>query len=361
MPYPLTDAKLDALLHAYVDPVLGRNLAEAGCLRRAEIAEGSAHIEVELGFAAASYAETLRERLERLIADGLGCDAEVSVRWQVEIAPVPAKLSPLPTVRNIIAVASGKGGVGKSTVAANLALALAAEGARVAVLDADIYGPSQPRMLGAPGKPQSPDGKHMLPLQAHGLQLMSIGNLIDEEQPTIWRGPMVTQALMQLLGETRWDDVDYMIVDLPPGTGDVQLTLAQRIPVSGAVIVTTPQDIALLDARKGLRMFQRVSVPVLGVVENMAVFCCPNCGHESHIFGSGGGESLSAQYGTTLLGSLPLSAAIRAQADGGAPTVVSEPDSGAARSYRDIALRAAAALAHGGLHDDAPVIGDSDD
>ena len=240
-----------------------------------------------------------------------------------------------------MAVASGKGGVGKSTVAANLALAWAAQGAKVGVLDADIYGPSQPRMLGLSGqRPVTRDGKSFEPLQSYGLEVMSIGFLIDEEQPMVWRGPMVTQALLQLLNETRWGALDYLVVDMPPGTGDIQLTLSQRVPVSGAVIVTTPQDIALLDARKGLRMFEKVSVPVLGIVENMSTHICSRCGHEEALFGSGGGARMAEQYGVQLLGSLPLDIRIREQADGGRPTVVAEPDSSIARAYLDIATRA---------------------
>lgn len=259
----------------------------------------------------------------------------------------PARtLQPIGAIKNIVAVASGKGGVGKSTVAANLALAWAALGAKVGVLDADIYGPSQPRMLGLSGqRPTTRDGKSFEPLVSFGLEVMSIGFLIDEEQPMVWRGPMVTQALLQLLNETRWGALDYLVVDMPPGTGDIQLTLSQRVPVSGAVIVTTPQDIALLDARKGLRMFEKVSVPVLGIVENMSTHVCAKCGHEEPIFGAGGGASMAAQYGVELLGSLPLDIRIREQADGGRPTVVAEPDGALARAYLDIAGRATARLA----------------
>jgi ATP-binding protein involved in chromosome partitioning len=255
-------------------------------------------------------------------------------------------LKPLPGVRNLVAVASGKGGVGKSTVAVNIALALAQEGARVGVLDADIYGPSQPRMLGLMGRrPETRDGKSLEPLVAHGLEAMSIGFLVDEQQPMAWRGPMVTSALNQLLTQTNWGDLDYLIVDMPPGTGDIQLTLAQRVPVSGAVIVTTPQDIALADARKGLEMFQKVNVPVLGVVENMSLHVCTNCGHEEHIFGEHGGEALSSQYGVPLLGALPLDRRIRVETDEGKPTVVAEPDGALARAFRAVALRAAGELA----------------
>jgi len=251
----------------------------------------------------------------------------------------------LPGVKNIIAVASGKGGVGKSTLSVNLALALSAEGARAGILDADIYGPSQPRMLGISGKPQSKDGKSLEPMNSYHLQAMSIGFLVDEESPMIWRGPMVTQALEQLLKDTRWDDLDYLIVDMPPGTGDTQLTLAQKVPVSGAVIVTTPQDIALLDARKAYKMFEKVEIPVLGVVENMSAYICPKCGHHDSIFGAGGGESMAAQYGVEFLGDVPLERAIRENADGGRPSVVADPDSEVAQAYKSIARRTAALLA----------------
>ena len=262
--------------------------------------------------------------------------------------PCNASSSPQGEIKNIVAVASGKGGVGKSTVAANLALAWAAQGARVGLLDADIYGPSQPLMLGLAGqRPRSaPDGKHLQPLAAHGVSAMSIGFLVDAEQPMVWRGPMVTQALTQLLSRDRTGaSLDYLVVDMPPGTGDIQLTLAQRVPVAGAVIVTTPQDIALADARKGLKMFEKVAVPVLGIVENMSVHVCSNCGHTEHIFGAGGGARMAQQYGVRLLGELPLDAHIREEADGGRPTVVAAPDSARARCYFEMARRTAAALA----------------
>jgi ATP-binding protein involved in chromosome partitioning len=271
------------------------------------------------------------------------------------------KPDPLPQVRNIIAVASGKGGVGKSTVAVNLALALQAEGHKAGILDADIYGPSQPLMLGSKtDRPTSPDGQRMNPIRAHGLQAMSIGFLIDEEQPMIWRGPMVTQALQQLLTETVWQDLDYLVIDLPPGTGDIQLTLSQRIPLSGAVIVTTPQDIALLDARKALQMFRKVEVPVLGIVENMSAHVCSKCGHEEAVFGAGGGERLAEQYGVELLGRLPLDIRIREQADGGTPTVAADPESELAQRYRAIARNALAQLA-GAKAPDFPTIEVTDD
>jgi len=260
---------------------------------------------------------------------------------------VQGALSPLPQVRNILAVGSGKGGVGKSTTAVNLALALAADGARVGVLDADVYGPSIPMMLGLSGKPESPDGKSILPMRAHGIEAMSIGLLVDADTPMIWRGPMATSALTQLLNDTRWggeEGLDYLIVDLPPGTGDIQLTLAQKIPVAGAVVVTTPQDVATLDARKALRMFEKVEVAVLGLVENMAQHVCSNCGHVEHLFGQGGGERMAAQYGVPLLGSLPLEVGIREQGDAGVPIVASAPDSAAAAAYRQTARRLVEAL-----------------
>ena len=270
----------------------------------------------------------------------------LNLRSQITAHAVQRTLKPLANVKNVVAVASGKGGVGKSTTAANLALAWAAQGAKVGLLDADIYGPSQPLMMGLTGaKPVSADGKHLTPLRSHGVEVMSIGFMIDQEQPMAWRGPMVTQALTQLLGDTNWGDLDYLVVDMPPGTGDIQLTLAQRVPVSGAVIVTTPQDIALLDARKGLKMFEKVEVRVLGVVENMSMHVCSQCGHVEHIFGSGGGARMAAQYGVQLLGELPLDIRIREDADGGAPTVVAEPDSARARAYFLMARRTAARLA----------------
>jgi ATP-binding protein involved in chromosome partitioning len=254
-------------------------------------------------------------------------------------------LKVMPSVKNIVAVASGKGGVGKSTVAVNLALALAAEGARVGVLDADIYGPSQPTMLGISGKPESVDGQSIEPMENYGLQVSSIGFLIDADQPMVWRGPMVTQALQQLLGQTNWKELDYLVVDMPPGTGDIQLTLAQQVPVTGAVIVTTPQDIALIDAKKGLKMFEKVGIPILGIVENMAVHVCSNCGHAEHIFGAEGGKKMAEQYGVELLGSLPLDIRIREQTDSGRPTVVAEPDSAITTSYKDIARKVAVRIA----------------
>ena len=267
---------------------------------------------------------------------------------RIDAHAVQAKLSPLPRIRNILAVGSGKGGVGKSTTAVNLALALAGDGARVGVLDADVYGPSIPMMLGLSGRPDSPDGKAIEPMRAHGIEAMSIGLLVEQDTPMIWRGPMATSALTQLLGDTLWGGdggLDYLLVDLPPGTGDIQLTLAQKIPVAGAVVVTTPQDVATLDARKALRMFEKVEVAVLGIVENMAQHVCSNCGHVEHLFGQGGGERMAAQYGVPLLGSLPLDIAIREQGDAGQPVVVAAPDSAVAQAYRQTARVMAATLA----------------
>ena len=341
-----TRERIEAALKTWIEPHLGTDLVSARAVRDIVVDADRISVEVELGFPAGRYARDLEEELRTLLAALPGAkEVAVRVRSGILSHAVQRNLTPLPGVKNVIAVASGKGGVGKSTVAANLALALASDGARVGILDADIYGPSQPRMLGLSGRPASKDGKHLTPMQAHGVQCMSIGFLIDEEQPMVWRGPMVTQALVQLIGDTLWDGLDYLIVDMPPGTGDIQLTLSQKVPVSGAVIVTTPQEIALLDARKGLKMFQKVEVAILGVVENMSTHVCSNCGHEEHIFGAGGGERLAAQYGVPFLGSLPLELKIREQADGGRPSVAAEPEGTIAGRYRGIARRAAARLA----------------
>ena len=337
------EALVRRLLGEVADSHTGAPLAEA--VRAVGVDGARVSVDLQLGYPAAGAAEALAAQARQALeADPAIAAATVSVTSRIQSHKVQGTLAPLPNVKNIIVVASGKGGVGKSTVAANLALALQAEGARVGVLDADIYGPSQPRMLGIGGKPESPDGKSITPMQAHGLQAMSIGFLVDEETPMIWRGPMVTQAMMQLLTDSRWEMLDYLVVDLPPGTGDIQLTLAQKVPVAGAVIVTTPQDIALLDARKALRMFEKVEVPVLGVVENMATHICSNCGHEEHIFGEGGGARMAEQYGVAYLGSLPLDIRIREQADGGNPTVAAMPDSDLAARYREIARNAAGRL-----------------
>ncbi|RPI15594.1 MAG: iron-sulfur cluster carrier protein ApbC [Lysobacterales bacterium] len=330
----------------YVEPHLGMPLGEAKAVKSVHSGPGGVEVEVVLGFPAGRYGPELAARLEERLAavPGVG-PSRVAVSWAVESQAVQGGLSPLPGIRNVVAVASGKGGVGKSTTAVNLALALALDGARVGLLDADIYGPSQPRMTGLQGdRPTSRDGRRIEPLEAHGIKVMSIGFLIEEEQPMVWRGPMVTQALTQLLGDTHWGELDYLVVDMPPGTGDIQLTLSQRVPVSGAVIVTTPQDIALLDARKGLRMFQKVAIPVLGVVENMSTHVCSNCGHEEPIFGTGGGARMAAQYGVALLGQLPLDIRIREETDGGRPTVVAAPESAVGQAYFATARRMAARL-----------------
>jgi ATP-binding protein involved in chromosome partitioning len=310
-----------------------------------QISEGRVSIQVVLGYPAASRLETMRQALlETLKAAGMP-QAEVTMSSKVIAHAVQPGVALVPGVRNIIAVASGKGGVGKSTTAVNLALALQAEGARVGLLDADIYGPSVPTLLGVSQRPDSADGKTMSPVVGHGIQANSIGFMISEDNPAIWRGPMVTQALEQLLRSTNWDNLDYLIVDMPPGTGDIALTLSQKVPVVGAVIVTTPQDLALLDARKGLRMFEKVNVPVLGVIENMAIHVCSQCGHAEHIFGEGGGQRMAEQYKVAWLGALPLAMAIRVDADAGRPTVLSAPTSEAAKLYGEIAARMAAKVA----------------
>jgi ATP-binding protein involved in chromosome partitioning len=340
-----SDADIRSRLAHVRDPHLDLDIVEAGYFKGVRSSpEGTPIVELLLPWPAAGWADRLQAEAEAALADLEG-SPKVTVRWRVHSHQVGKGMNPLAAVRNIIAVASGKGGVGKSTTSVNLALALAAEGARVGVLDADIYGPSIPRMLGVSGRPDSPDGKTITPKRNHGLQAMSIGLLIEEDTPMIWRGPMVTQALQQLLNDTAWDDLDYLVIDLPPGTGDIQLTLCQKVPVTAAIIVTTPQDIALLDAKKALKMFEKVDVPVLGIVENMAVHVCSKCGHAEHVFGEGGGERMAQQYGVPLLGSLPLELSIREQADSGFPTVASHPDSPSALAYREIARRVAAKLA----------------
>ena len=334
-----------SLLAGVRDQYLDRDLVSAGAIRDVNIGDERVIIDLELGYPARGYHPALSEAVTAALKP-LGVAAvEVNVSTRITSHAVQKGVKPLQSVKNTLAVASGKGGVGKSTTAVNLALALQAEGAKVGILDADIYGPSQPRMLGCYAKPDSVDGKRLEPNVSYGIQSMSIGYLIDEETPMIWRGPMVTSALEQLLTDTNWRDLDYLIIDLPPGTGDIQLTLCQKIPVSGAVIVTTPQDIALLDARKALKMFQKVEVAVLGIVENMSTHICSNCGHEEHIFGAGGGERMAAQYNVNLLGSLPLEIGIREGVDNGKPTVAMAPDSAIAESYRAIARRTAAQLA----------------
>src|ERR1700736_1682724 len=343
----VTASAIRAKLGTYTDPYLAQTLSQAKAIGDVSVHPGAVSIELTFGFPVADYTGELQAALQSYLEPEIaGARLNLTLKADITAHAVQKTLKPLANVKNVIAVASGKGGVGKSTTAANLALAWAAQGARVGLLDADIYGPSQPLMMGLTGqKPQTADGKHLIPLRSHGVEVMSIGFMIDAEQPMAWRGPMVTQALTQLLGDTNWGELDYLVVDMPPGTGDIQLTLAQRVPVSGAVIVTTPQDIALLDARKGLKMFEKVEVRVLGVVENMSVHVCSQCGHLEHIFGSGGGARMAAQYGVQLLGELPLDIRIREDADGGAPTVVAEPDSERARAYFLMARRTAARLA----------------
>ncbi len=341
----MSKERVEQTLKEVIDPYLEKDLISAKSIKDIDIDGDKVTVKVSLGYPANSNKDELATMLTNKLesVDGV---ASAAVDISVNVSPhaVQKGVQPLKNVKNIIAVASGKGGVGKSTVAVNLALALSQEGAKAGILDADIYGPSQPRMLGVSAKPESKDGQSLEPIVSYHLQSMSIGYLIDEETPMIWRGPMVTQALEQLLKDTNWRDIDYLIVDLPPGTGDTQLTLAQKIPVSGAVIVTTPQDIALLDARKGLKMFEKVQVPVLGIVENMSIHICSKCGHEEHIFGEGGGLRMAEQYSVDFLGGVPLDVHIREDTDGGKPTVVKDPDGRIAQIYRDIARRAAAKL-----------------
>ena len=337
----VTVEQVSAALAGVVDPNTGRDLVASKSARNLRVDGGHVSVDIELGYPAKSQIDPIRRAAVDVIRALPGVEnvsANVFQKIVAHTAQRGVKL--LPGVKNIIAVASGKGGVGKSTTAVNLALALAAEGAQVGMLDADIYGPSQPQMLGiAASQPESGDGKKLEPLEAHGIQAMSIGFLIDPETPMVWRGPMVTQALTQLLSDTNWRDIDYLVVDLPPGTGDIQLTLAQQVPVTGSVIVTTPQDIALLDARKGLKMFEKVGIPILGIVENMSIHICSKCGHEEHIFGSGGGAKMSTDYEVEMLGALPLDRNIREQVDSGKPTVVAEPDGRIAEIYKGIARR----------------------
>ncbi len=342
----LSREAIESAIKGYVDPYLDSDLISAEAIKDIQIDGGKVTVEVELGFPAKGYEKTLSDALVEKIKAVSGVDSvEVKVESKIIAHAVQKGVQAINGIKNIIAVASGKGGVGKSTTSVNLALALSAEGANVGILDADIYGPSQPRMLGAQGaKPTSPDGKTLEPVNSYHLQSMSIGYLIEEDTPMIWRGPMVTQALEQLLNETAWKDLDYLVIDLPPGTGDTQLTLAQKIPVSGAVVVTTPQDIALLDARKGLKMFEKVEVPVLGVVENMSIHICSKCGHEEHIFSEGGGRKMAEEENVSFLGGLPLDKSIRSDTDGGKPTVVADPEGQISNIYRDIARRAAAKL-----------------
>jgi ATP-binding protein involved in chromosome partitioning len=342
---PLSEPAVQAALRAIVDPNTGKDLLSTRSARNIKLAGNDVSLDIELGYPGKSQHEPIRRQVTQALKAAGAAGVTVNIGSKVVAHAVQRGVKLIPGIKNIIAVASGKGGVGKSTTAANLALALVAEGASVGVLDADIYGPSQPMMLGIAGRPESKDGKHLEPMENHGLQAISIGFMIDVDTPMVWRGPMVTQALEQLLKDTRWRELDYLVVDLPPGTGDIQLTLAQKVPVTGAVIVTTPQDIALIDARKGLKMFEKVGIPILGIVENMSFHVCPKCGHESHIFGTGGAAKMSKDYGTELLGQLPLDESIQQQADSGKPTVVSEPDGKIAEIYRRIARRCAVKIA----------------
>jgi ATP-binding protein involved in chromosome partitioning len=342
----VTEEQVREYLSEYRDPFLKQDLVDAKVLKNIEINDEDVKVSLVLGFPLGAYQEQLKNELTQFLqSKDTATNFELDISWRVNAHVHPAKVQAMPNVKNIIAVASGKGGVGKSTTSVNLALALSALGANVGVLDADIYGPSMPIMLGMQGKnPETIDKKSILPIKSHGLQSMSIGYLVKPEQAMVWRGPMASGALQQLINDTQWKDLDYLIIDLPPGTGDIQLTMAQKIPVTAAVVVTTPQDIALADARKAVTMFNKVSVPVLGVVENMAMHTCSNCGHEEHIFGQGGGETLAKEIGVELLGSLPLSFNIREQTDAGEPTVIKEPQSDVTKRYLDIAQRMAAKL-----------------
>ena len=342
----ITEAVLLEQLKTVIDPNTGKDFVSTRQLKNLKIDGGAISFDVELGYPAASQIEGLRQALvaaARRVPGVAGVEASLKVK--IVAHTVQRGLKVLGNVKNIIAVSSGKGGVGKSTVAANLALALSAEGARVGILDADIYGPSQPLMLGITDKPATGDGQTLEPLIGHGIEASSIGFLIDPDQPMVWRGPMVTQALQQLLMQTNWHDLDYLVVDMPPGTGDIALTLSQQVPVTGAVIVTTPQDIALIDARKGFKMFEKVGVPVVGLVENMAIHVCSQCGHAEHIFGAGGAQKMAADFGVEVLGSLPLDIRIREQTDSGRPTVIAEPDSEIASTYKAIARKVAVRIA----------------
>ena len=342
----VTPDAVKAALVQVIDPNTGIDLVASRSAKNIKVDGNKVSLDVELGYPAKSQLALMRDLVVQAL-HGLDSSLQVEVQVYSKIVAhaVQRGVKLMSNVKNIIAVASGKGGVGKSTTAANLALALAAEGATVGVLDADIYGPSQPMILGISGRPESADGKTMEPLENYGLQVSSIGFMIDPDQPMVWRGPMVTQALQQLLEQTNWRELDYLIVDMPPGTGDIQLTLSQKVPVTGAVIVTTPQDIALLDARKGLKMFEKVGIPILGIIENMSTHICSNCGHAEAIFGEGGGQKMCADFGVEFLGALPLTMSIREQTDSGKPTVVAEPDGAVAAIYKTIARKIAISVA----------------
>ncbi len=342
----VTVENVETVLRSIINPDSKIDLMSSGSIKNLSVSENNIQLEVVLGYPAKSQFQAIQDLVVaalKKIADVKNIQVTVSSNIVAHTVQRGVKL--LPGVKNIIAVASGKGGVGKSTTAANLALALSAEGARVGILDADIYGPSLPMMLGINGRPQTKEENTIEPMEGHGLQASSIGFLVDQDSPMVWRGPMVTSALEQLLRQTRWRDLDYLIVDMPPGTGDIQLTLSQKVPVTGAVIVTTPQDIALLDARKGLKMFEKVGVPIIGIVENMSTYICPSCGHEEHVFGSGGGQKMCSDYGVDFLGSLPLNLSIREQSDAGCPTVVAEPNGAISQVYKQIARQVAIRIA----------------
>jgi ATP-binding protein involved in chromosome partitioning len=342
----ITVEAITQALSTVVDPNTQQSLTASKSAKGIKVEGGDVSFDVELGYPAKSQIDSIRRMAMAAVRQIPGVtNVSANVTQKIVSHAVQRGVKLLPNVKNIIAVASGKGGVGKSTTAVNLALALAAEGASVGMLDADIYGPSQPMMLGIQGRPESKDGKTLEPMEGHGIQASSIGFMIDMDTPMVWRGPMVTQALEQLLRDTNWRELDYLIVDMPPGTGDIHLTLAQKIPVTGAVIVTTPQDIALLDARKGLKMFEKVGIPILGIVENMAIHTCTNCGHKEHVFGQGGGERMAKEYDIEYLGGLPLSMSIRVQADSGKPTVVSDPDGEISEIYKSIARKVAIKVA----------------
>ena len=342
----VTPQAVTEAIQRVVDPNTGKDFVTSRSLKNLQVNDGDVAFDIELGYPAKSQVAALRRALVEAVKTVPGVDnVSANINTRVIAHAVQRGVQLLPQVRNIIAVASGKGGVGKSTTAANLALALASEGARVGLLDADIYGPSQPMMMGVEGRPETTDGQSMEPMEGHGVQVMSIGFLVDPDQAMIWRGPMATQALEQLLRQTNWKDLDYLIVDMPPGTGDIQLTLSQRVPITGAVIVTTPQDIALIDAKKGIKMFEKVGVPILGLVENMAVHVCSQCGHAEHIFGVDGGKKMAVEYGMDYLGALPLSMQIRVQADSGQPTVVADPDGEVAGLYKAVARQVAVKVA----------------
>ena len=342
----VTETDVEQCLRGVTDPNTGRDFVATKSVKKIRVDGDSVNVDLQLGYPAKSQHEVLKRLVRDAVAALPGvARVHVNLSQKTTSHAVQRGVKLIPGVKNIVAVASGKGGVGKSTTAVNLALALAAEGASVGILDADIYGPSQPMMLGIAGRPESKDGKTLEPLEAHGVQAMSIGFLIDTDTPMVWRGPMVTQALEQLLKDTNWRDLDYLIVDLPPGTGDIQLTLSQKVPVTGAVIVTTPQDIALIDARKGLKMFDKVGVPIVGIVENMSTHICSNCGHAEAIFGEGGAKKMCDDYNVPFLGQLPLDIHIREQADSGRPTVVADPDGPIATIYKDIARKTAVFVA----------------